>query len=175
MSQISTIYRISETEFENLKDSQNRDKVNLEKISKESYDFNGSFLGLEYILTKISNNEVILEIFNSTNSLGQEEYENLDFEEQFEYYESGKLIPYLNPDIIGKLNKIFDQISEEELSKNYNAEELNANDIYPSVWNNDNSENKVYNLRQLVEDFKYLKKIIKNSYTENDYLLNLIG
>lgn len=175
MSQISTIYRVSKEEFKSLENSGTRNETNLEEISKEFYDFNGSFLGLEYLLTKLNNDEIILEIFNFKNSLGQDEYDKLDFEQQFEYYESGKLIPYLNQTVIKKLNIIFDGISEDKFSKNYNADELNANDIYPNVWNNDNSEDRLYNLRQLLEDFKSLKKILKNAHNENDYLLNLIG
>ena len=173
MSQISTLYRISKIKFENLKNSENRNELNLENNSKEYYDFNGSFLGLEFVLIKINRNKILSEIFNSNRALGQVEYDALDFEKQFKFYESGRLIPYLNPDLINRINEIITEISEKEFAENYSAEELNTNDIYPNVWNYDNSEDSAYNLIHLSQDFNGLKNIFKNAFDENDYILNV--
>lgn len=177
MSQSATLYRISENTFKQLDKTSNRQKLEID--SAKSYSiFHGTFMGLEYILSKGQDNsitELVNEIFNPKKSLGEQEFENLSPEEQFEFYESGLLIPYLDTITISKLNDFLATISQADFSSKYDAIELNDNGIYPEVWQNDNSTDQAYNLQHILEDFQELKKIIKQANAENDYIVVFVG
>jgi hypothetical protein len=63
-------------------------------------------MGLEYVLSKgreTSIAKLVNELFNPKQSLGKEEFEALTSEEKLSFYETGALIPYLNP-VVSRLN-----------------------------------------------------------------------
>ncbi len=174
MSQSATLYRVSKDIFEQLGSGGEFDTSS----AKNYTIFESSFMGLEYILSKkqdISTTKLINEIFNPKQFLGWQEFENLTEEEKFEFYESGKLISYLDPIIISKINSFLESISEAEIRAKYDSKELNDNDIYPNCWHDDNSPDLACNLRHILADFLELKIIIKQAATENDYIFVFVG
>ncbi|GAB2843265.1 DUF1877 family protein [Ferruginibacter profundus] len=177
MSQSATLYRISQDTFKQLDKPDNKQKFDIN--SAKSYSiFQGSFMALEYILSKGQSNsttELVNEIFNPTHSLGEHFFESLTPEEQFEFYESGLFIQYLDKSTISQLNVLIAKISSLEISSKYNAKELNNNGIYPRVWHNDNSPDQAYNERHILEDFEELKNIIKQADAEQDYIFVFVG
>lgn len=177
MSQSATLYRISQAIFTQLESPNDKPKFEI-NTAKSYVTFQGSFMGLEYVLSKgqdVSTTALVSEIFNPTQSLGGQEFESLTPEEQFEFYESGLFIPYLDTLIISKLNDFISNVSQTDISSKYDAEELNENRIYPEVWHNDNSADKAYNERHILEGLEELKKIIREANMENDYILVFIG
>ena len=177
MSQSATLYRVSEDTFKQLEQLGNKRRLNTD--STKSYTtFQGSFMGLEFILSKGQDPlaaELINQIFNPKQSLGEQEFGNLTPEEQFEYYESGSLIPYLERDTISKLDDFLTEVSDAYIHLNYDAQEFNDNGIYPEVWHNDNSPNQGYNERELLENLTELKNIIREAKQEKDYILVFVG
>jgi hypothetical protein len=177
MSQSATLYRVSHDTFEQLEKSAHEKRFNISS-AKNYTTFQGSFMGLEFILSKgqdASATDLIKEIFNPKQSIGGQDFASLTPEEQFEYYENGMPISYLDTTIISKLSDLLDKISEQEIHLKYNANELNDNGIYPGIWHDDNSHDRAYNERQILEDYKELKNIIKQAAGENDYILVFVG
>jgi hypothetical protein len=87
MSQSATLYRISNDTFRQLETSAGRPQFEISS-AKNYTTFQGSFMGLEYILSKgqdIPTTEIINEIFNPTQSLGRQDIERLSLEEQMEF------------------------------------------------------------------------------------------
>jgi hypothetical protein len=141
MSQSATLYRISEDTFEQLKSSDSARRFKTSS-AKNYTTFQGSFMGLEYVLSKGQDQqitELMGEIFNPKEHLGGGDFENLTHEEQFKLYESGSIIPYLSIATVAKINDLLNQVTQANFEANYNANELNKNGIYPCVWHNDNS------------------------------------
>ena len=177
MSQSATLYRISQDTFKQLDKPDNKQKFDINTAKSYSI-FQGSFMALEYILSKGQSNsttELVTEIFNPKHSLGEHFFENLTPEEQFEFYESGLFIPYLDTSIISQLNDFIARIPSLDISSKYGAKELNDNGIYPEVWHYDNSPDQAYNERHILEDFEELKNIIKQADAEQDYIFVFVG
>ena len=177
MSQSATLYRVSQDIFKQLDKTDNKQRFDIN--SAKSYSvFQGSFMALEYILSKGQNSlttELVTEIFNPKNSLGRQTFERLSLEEQFDFYESGLFIPYLDTSIIRGLNDFLVDIRTTDISSKYDSKELNDNGIYPQVWHDDNSPDKAYNHRHILEDFEELKTIIKQADAEQDYIFVFVG
>lgn len=176
MSQSATLYRVSQDLFEKLK--ANRNLIFKISSAKSYTTFESSFMGLEYVICKgrdIQSIELLSEIFEPQEALGLEELENLAAEEQFEFYEKGRIIPYLNLTTVFKIDELLDTISEETIHLNYESKELNKKGIYPRVWHDDDSQNLAINKRQLIEDLSELKEIFKEAAVENDYIFVFVG
>jgi Domain of unknown function (DUF1877) len=177
MSQSTTLYRVSQEYFKQLDKSGINRKFNSE-FAKNYSIFQGSEMGLEFILLKGSSEvekKLIKEIFNPQKELSEEVLKNSIPEKQFELYENGISIPYLEVDKISKINNLLEKFSETKIRELYNSKELNKNGIYPQVWHNDNSENLCFNERNLTKDFSALKSIIKEAENEKDYILVFSG
>ncbi len=165
MSQSATLYRISKETFRQLENSGNKQKFDISS-AKSYVIFQGSFMGLEFILSKgqdASTSDLINEIFNPKLFLGGQDVESLSPEELMELGENGGIIQYLDTSTISRINNLFDKVSEGDIQTKYDATELNNNGIYPEVWHNDNSPEQAYNERQILEDFVELKAIIKQA------------
>lgn len=173
MGQSASIYRVSADDFELLKKSKNRKDYRLLELSKDSSIFQGSFMGIEFILAKNQNEKtkrILFEIFYPSDSLGEEKLEDMD------EYDSGNHIPFLDNSKVEQINEIIQKITDKVIIERYSSTELNSNGIYPSgAWHDDNSENKVFNLRQTIEDITEIKKIFKSANENNDYLLVFVG
>jgi hypothetical protein len=173
MSQSATLYRISKETFEQLRSSE--DSRNFDIASAKNYtSFHGSFMGLEYLLSKGQGErtrELISEIFNPKEALGGQEFENMPPEEQFEFYGTGEVIPYLDTNMVSEISKLLGHVTEADFQANYNAKELNDNGIYPQAWHNDNPPDQAFNVRQLTDDLAELKTIFQQASTDKDYFL----
>ena len=178
MSQSTTIYSISKVIFDELKNSENRIEVKIHNRTKDYYTFQNTFKGIEFLLMKdkseITKN-ILNQIFNPTEHLGNFDFENANFEQMFNFMNSGNYFPYLTKEKIIEINRIISDISESEMKNNYNATELNENDIFPNEWTNENREGESNNSQSLIEDFLELKKIIAKATKEENYLLICSG
>jgi len=177
MSQAATLYRISADTFLKLVNSDNNPQFDTAS-AKDHAIFQGSFMGLEFVLSKgkdDSTTELIREVFNPRLSLGEQDFNSLTFEEQLEFYESGGTISYLDTSSISKLNAFLEQVSETDIQSNYDAIELNDNGIYPEVWHNDSSSDQGYNLRHILDDLKELNAIVNHANNQGDYILVFVG
>ncbi|MDF2193787.1 DUF1877 family protein [Paraflavitalea sp. CAU 1676] len=177
MGQSVTLYRVGKHEFRQLEQSAGRQQFEV-SAAKNHVTFQGSFMGLEYVLSKGQDDstvELVRGIFSPNQSLGGKDIEQLTLEEQFEFYESGGLVSYLGIDVISKLDTLFDTISAAEISERYDADEFNANGIYPEVWHKDNSADLGFNEMHLLTDFADLKSMIRQARNEQDYILVFCG
>lgn len=177
MSQSATFYSISSVIFGDLE--QSNGEKNFDPSNASDYcTCQGTFMAIEYILSKGQNKkiaELMQKLFNPPNAIGSELLDNLSMEEQFEFYESGRLIPYLDPHTILEINEYFNTVTENYLQDSYDAKELNNNGIYPNVWQTENKKNEAFNLNHLTEDFNGLKSILNLSAKEGNYLLVFVG
>ncbi len=177
MSQSATLYRISFDTFCILNKVPNAEAFNINS-TKGYHSFQGSFMGLEYILSKtqdISAIPLLKQIFNPSSVMGSDSFQHINSDEHLESYEGVEPISYLDPVIIAKLDSILDSISDNTIDYNYNAEELNQKNIYPAIWHNDDSPDQVFNKRQILEDARLLKSLIKEAHKEKDYILVFVG
>ena len=178
MGQSAYIYRVSKENFELLRKSTRRQDLRLSELAIEHWEFQGSFMGIEFILAKNQSEEnkrILYDIFYPSNALGSEELENMEDDEKYSFYESGNYIPYLDSLRIEEINKIIQNVTAEDLTKMYSSKELNDNGIYPDCWHDDNSENQVFNLRQIIEDITEIKKIFKAATENQNYLLSFVS
>lgn len=176
MGQSATLYRVSQSEFDRV--SQLDEKQFDHTASKGSVEFLGSFMGLEFILSKDADQsvkELISEIFNPKDALSPEGYENLTWEEKFDAYDTGQVIYYLSPKLISDLNDLLNKISESDIHAKYDSAELNANDIYPNIWHDDESPDKAFNKSDILEGLAGLKTIMKQAALEQDYIFVFAG
>lgn len=118
MSQPAGLYSISKTTFKQLENAGNQRWFDIAS-AKNHATFQGTFMGLEFILSKGRDSSAVAqveEIFNPKQSLGERESENLTHEEQFKYYENVALIRYLNMETITKLNEFLYNVSEADIA-----------------------------------------------------------
>ena len=178
MSQSATLYRISEDSFEQLKKLDDKQQFPVTTLAKGYSIFHGTFLGLEFILSKGKDTqtaELISEIFTPQQSLGDENLENMTLDEQIEFYENGGPIYYLDKKIISAINMLLINITDSYIDEMYDSTELNDNGIYPNIWHDDNSSDLAYNKRHLQEDITALKQIFKQADEDNNYMLVYVG
>jgi hypothetical protein len=178
MCQSTTIYSISKKLFDELKNSKNRKEFIIHNRVKDYYTFQNSFIGIEFVLTKDKSEptkNILKQIFNPTEYLGDFDFENPDIEEMIDFMESGNYFPFLSNKRVTEINEIISEINELELQDKYNATELNENGIYPNEWTNENIEGESNNLNHLIKDFSELKKIITQASIEENYLLICSG
>ena len=120
-------------------------------------------MGIEFVLTKDKSElhkNILNQIFNPKDFLGDFDFENPDFDEMLDFMESGNYFPYLSIEKVTEIAKIISEINESEIKDKYNATELNDNDIYPKDWAEKNIAGESNNLNHLIDDFGELKKII---------------
>jgi len=177
MSQSATLYRVSGTFFQQLEQSPERHFDTA--AAKDHVLFQGSFMGLEYVLAKNENAatvSLVHAIFNPQQMLGSEVLESsVSMEGQIEFFEVPLLYPYHTPQQIAQLHAFLETVSGEDIRARYNAEELNKNDVYPSAWHTDEAPGKAYNIQQLQTDLEALKTIVRQANEAKDYIFVFIG
>ena len=169
--------QVSESSFKRIKKqvllNQN---IKIENFEKDSFYIENSFLGLQFILTKGLGNSLD-KIFDGDDYLCSVDYESedfkkLSFDERFEIFENTCQESYLSPERIAELDKLTKGIKQTYLKKWYDSDELNRNQIYPEVWHDDETEDKVYNLEDLKKCFikwrEFISKVAKN---KTDYII----
>jgi hypothetical protein len=175
MSQSATLYRVSKDTFKHLKESAGQQQFEISS-AKDYALFQGSFMGLEYVLSKGQDDstiELVNKIFTPNQSFGVEDFDSLTSDEKFEFYEN--LVFYLDSDTISKLCIFLTSMTEIEVQAKFDADELNENGIYPNQWNNDDSLDVAFGKRQIIQDFKELKAVITKADQEQDYIFVYVG
>lgn len=162
MSQSAILYRISVDKFLQLANSGNNHQFHISS-SKDPATFQGSFMGLEFVLFKgidESTTEQIREVFNTGLSIGAKDFNRLTAKGQLACNENGGSIAYLDIISISKLKGFLDKVLEANIELKYDPIELNENGIYQKVRHNYNSPDQAYNLQHILDDLKGLKAII---------------
>jgi Domain of unknown function (DUF1877) len=178
MSQSATLYRITENNFKQLKISDNRQDFDIPSIAKSYSCFHGSFMGLEFILSKgqdMKTMELVSEIFNPKQSLGGQDFDNFTPEQITDFFEAGGFIYYLDKTKVSSINQFLVTISESDIHKNYDSKELNENGIYPDVWSDEDFPDSCFNKRHILDDTKELKDIFRQADFDKDYMLVFVG
>jgi Domain of unknown function (DUF1877) len=176
MSQAAILYRISNENFTQLEKLKVKNNYDFNAHSKDAIFFAGSFMAIEFILSKGQEPlviELIKEVFSPKKYLGGINFSEATTDEEIEHLlqNSDILIPYLEISTISKINSFLNYVSEVDIHVKYSAKELNDNGIYPWVWHDDDQSNMIYNKRQILEDLKELKAIFRRAYEEKDYIL----
>lgn len=184
VSQSATLYRVSKEIFLQLETSEERGRFNIPAIAKSYSTFQGSFMGLEFVLSKGQNKkmaDLIAEIFNPSKAMrmqGAQEMDQLKEEDilaMFESYESGENIYYLDSNTVSQINIFLKTQSAAQVIARYDSEELNENGIYPEVWTPGNSQDAAFNELDITEGLIELKKIFEAADLDQDSILVFVG
>lgn len=174
MSQSASLYPITPSEFELLK--QEADLDQLQDISFRAEVFEQNFEGLQYLLTKFFKGDdlnVINLIFSPTEFLGEEiDYTAIEFDEDFDEVEQPLF--YVSPANVAAVNTLLQTVNDDEFADIYNADELNENEVYPEVWHNDESDDQAFNKRHLSEGLRYLKQLFNDAAANGNYVFSFI-
>ena len=136
MSQSASIYRISKGYFQQLSEPDNKQHFDRD-MAKDCSLFQGSFMALEFILSKAQDpaiTKLASEIFNPSTSIANREMDELSSETQFESNQRGESIQFLDPDRISAIAAHLEKYSERDIRRLYDANELNREGIYPWCW-----------------------------------------
>ena len=116
MSQSTTLYRISKDKFNELELS--GDNSFDPSWAKNHITLQGSFMALEFILSKDQDDstiEQLQELFSPTQSIGGQHI-GIDDLESFEEFDFNEMpIPYLDAATIGSIHNTLDKISNTEI------------------------------------------------------------
>src|SRR5688500_638859 len=175
MSQSATLYSISPESFAIIEKA-NGKKVQPSEYATEYETFQGSFMGLEFLLSKDRDRasiSLIEEIFNPKKTIGATDTNNTDFSRlsQDELEALTDFISYLPPEKGEKINTILSNISEQEVADKYNSGELNANEIYPWCWHDNDAKDAAFNKTHLLQDFRMLKDFFSKATSNKNYVL----
>ena len=179
MSQSATLYRITAERFRMIEKMEAR-HIKPSELAESYVTFMGSFMGLEATVSKAlpdADRELIGEIFNPMHYIGPNDTNifNLDSDEEEQFWEMESAAGYLAPNKVKKVAALLSNISESGVAENYNADELNADGIYPSCWHNDDASDKALNKRQILEDFRMLNDFFQTAAKEDNYVLSYVG
>jgi len=175
MSQSATLYRVSHETFLKLEASNEREEFNPTKLAKSYSTFQGSHMGLEFVLSKGQPKEttdLITQIFNPRKAIGME---GLNEEDILAFYEIGEIIYYLDSKTVSKINAFLITLSVEEAIASYDSEELNRNGVYPEQWKAGKSPDESCNERDIAEGVKELKDIFEAADLDHDSILVFVG
>jgi Domain of unknown function (DUF1877) len=184
MSQSATLYRVSHETFLKLETSKERGKFNIPAISKSYSTFQGSFMGLEFVLSKGQKKEtadLIAQIFNPAQTIGMrgpQEMDQINEEEMLAFlqsYESGEIIYYLDSETVSQINSFLKTQPVDQVIARYDSSELNKNGIYPEIWTASNSRDIAYNEFDITEGLAELKKIFEAADLDQDSILVFVG
>lgn len=174
MSQSATLYPITPSEFELLK--QEADLDQLQDVSTRAEIFEQNFEGLQFLLAKFfKGNEltVINEIFSPSEFLGEEiDYTAIEFEDDFDEVEEPLF--YVSPEKVKAINALLVTVDDDKFLSLYNADELNANEVYPESWHNDEADDQLFNKRHLEEGLRYLKELFREASANGNYIFSFI-
>ena len=174
MSQSASLYPITPAEFELLK--LESDLEQLPDVSTRAEIFEHNFEGLQFLLAKYfkgADLEVINEIFSPSEFLGEEiDYTAIDFEDDFDEVEQPLF--YVSPEKVKAINALLATVEEEKFLSLYNADELNANEVYPEAWHNDEADDQLFNKRHLEEGLRYLKQLFNEAAANGNYIFSFI-
>lgn len=177
MSQVTTLYRVSQDTFRQLQETADRQQLSVPDTALDDYSFQGSEMALDFLLSKGKDEDtaaIIRQIFYPEMSLGGPDPDSTP-EEQLEHYEGGSWIPYHSPEMTAAIHRILEGIAEADIDATYNAAELNKNGIYPRVWHNDNTPDMAYNKIHIQEDLVVLKRLFRDAAAGNNIIISFPG
>lgn len=179
MSQSATLYRITTERFRMIEKMEPR-QIKPAELADSYVTFMGSFMGLEATISKASpgaDPELVGEIFNPIHYIGPTDSNifSLDSDEEEQFWEMESAVGYLAPNKVKKVAALLRDISEDQVAENYNADELNADGIYPSCWHNEDGPDKPFNKRQIRGDFRLLSDFFQTAANDDNYVLSYVG
>ena len=179
MGQSATLYRIASSDFSKVKD--NPDNFGLFEINKQFETFEKTHEGFRFVLSKGHNKnnvEVVEKIFYPKTFVGEQiDYSALDFDNLPNDIDLLKEPVYYNePNVVNAISSLLDNISIDQFQKNFDPDELNEQEIYPSgVWNKRTEPNYAFNVGDMTKEFIRLKEFYKSAYDAGDYVLSYVG
>lgn len=176
MSQRASLFSISTVNFRNVKDRPGTQAP--EELCNEHVTFNQTHEGLQYVLSKGQTEDMldlVAEVFYPISSYGHVvELETIDTIGIDDDVFTGEPVFYHAPDKVRQLNTLLETIDEESFLVNFDADELNSEDVYPGTWNNEVAGRSAFNRVHLAEDFKKLKLFFAQASQEHCYVLVFI-
>lgn len=179
MGQSATLYRVDKTNVQQI--ANNPAGIEIHSISLGEETFGKTFEGLRFIikkgLTGTEQDQINL-IFYPTTFYGEEvDFAEIDFENLPADFEIEQNAVYYNePTTIQLIDQVLSQISTETFLKNFNAEELISEDIYPGdVWNNNTGADFAYNAHHMATKFEKLKSFFKSAADHENYVICFVG
>ena len=139
-------------------------------------------MGLEFVLSKNRDDnqtELIEQIFNPDKSIGGKDLSGYNLSsmnemEILELLENDSSVWYHSPEKVKDIDEMLSLVSDIEFVSNYDPDELNTNDIYPSVWNRNTAPDAALNEKHILNDFTSLKSFFYSAAKEHDYVLCII-
>lgn len=182
MNQSACFYSVASNDFLTIQKSQDKN-LDLAPYIKASCILEGTFMGLEFTMVKGRNEEttsLIEEIFNPSESYGGADFSDIDIdkidpEELEAMVMNDASIYFLAPGTISEISEALDSVTETEIAANYDAFELNENDVYPGVWQTEEANSLTFNRQHIVKDFCSLKDFLKKAKTERDFIITYMG
>jgi len=172
MSQSVNLYQISKDDFEEF--SKNYKTVNLEFTDDNSSVFDQNFEGLNFLLSSFFGEQLpepFEKLFYPQEFIGDEiDYNQFDLDDIVNFPESNAVY-FIDPKNILEINETLNKIDNDKILSFYNALNFNVNDVYPSVWHNDESEDQAFNKRHLEEGLELLRKTFSKASNSKSYIL----
>lgn len=172
MSQSLNLYQISKANFEEF--SKNHESFNLDFSEYNSSIFDQNFEGLIFLFSSYYFDQLpksLEELFYPQDFIGEYvNFSEIDFDTIEDFPESTSIY-FLNPVVIKEINSVLENIQNDKILDFYSADLFNTYDIYPTVWHDDESENKAFNKRHLKEGLVLLKHTISQASINENYIL----
>ena len=176
MSQSVNLYQISRIQFEQF--STNKESYNFKFSNDNSSVFDQNFEGLNFLISTYYKGhlpEALEKLFSPQEFVGEEiDYSEIDFDNLDDLPETNAIY-FLSPQSIAEVDIVLNKVDNLILLNFYNADNFNANDIYPNIWHNDESEDQAFNRRHLEEGLKLLRKTISSASENDNYILYFTG
>lgn len=172
-------YQLSALNFRHLKQS-GIDEVDLMPMAKSYALLCGTFMALEHYLKELvppSAQPAVTEVFNPEKRLFRKvlpEAED-DTPEWREMVLLETAVPYLTPSLVQCVAEAIREISDQELLRLYNPDQLNRAGIYPRCWTWAQDDFTAYSDRSLVEEFRRMKQLFLEAAFAGDYILAVTG
>ena len=178
MGQIATLYRIDKTDFSKV--LVHPENFGLSNLDKGSVTFQKTFNGFCFVLSKGQNKataELIQQIFYPVTYAGEQvDLENLELEDLPDDFNfEGSAVYYNDPDKVTAIASFLDTIPVEKLKELFNADELNEQGVYPTLWNIETREDVAFNIDHMTKEFEEMKAFFSKAKEEGDYVLSFVG
>ena len=179
MGQSATLYSISKYDFSKVQ--VNPDDFEVFKIRKSYETFEKTYEGLQFVLLKGRDenaSELIQQIFYPKAFVGEPfDYPSADFDNlPDDVYLLKEPFYYNEPSIVNAISSLLDNITVDHFQKNFDPDELNVKNIYPSgVWNKKTDPEYAFTVRDMTKEFVRLKEFSKSANEQGEYILSYVG
>jgi Domain of unknown function (DUF1877) len=182
MSSSATLYRISNETFSILEQMDDRSHFVPYENAKSYITFDPPILTcLEFILS-INQDEITKDLISTICApifaFGNIDFSTMTDEQKLDFFlntDLSSIVSYLDKKTVSSISKLLNSQTEQSVVQNYDADELNSNNVYPCIWRNDYSFDYAFNIRQVLEGFGRLKSFFQKAHDEKDYILVYIG